>query len=348
MKKMILISLLLVLGLTGCTNTADEDVNPCETDSTSDACLALYDERTVFEYTDMSISRDTIYDFEVDEQGWQSYNAVYSSSKGSFELKGTGDSEERTSYMYNRIAVPKEITYGLVVKYQTSTNGSEVRIVAFDRFNQEVVLKDWTEVQSDSILVDEFDLVDYSGQTLALYIEQRSNQETENYIEVTDIRFGISGNISTKTNWTFDTDLEDWGAENNGKAYDHSEWRDGYVYLDGSDFGLPEDPVERNGWVYNMFQIPENGTTTFSFDVWANEGDSDAAFRIRVFDESVQEYVLNDTGDWEVFVSPDAYRYTVDLTPFAGQRIAIFLESDDDGEGCGEAIFIDNIILETK
>jgi uncharacterized lipoprotein YehR (DUF1307 family) len=357
MKKIILILLFMMVAMVGCDQstttektTAIED--PCSVDSTSSACLALYDERTVFEYTDMAIQREMIYDFEEDENGFEIValdNGVadYLEDDGAIKLAGEGDNDERTSYIYNRISVPKEITYGLIIKYRTSTDGSSVRVRFFDRFNQETVLMDWTDVQSTDLTVSEFDLTAYKGQTIVLYVEQKSNQAAENYVQVEDIRFGISGAISTKTSWTFDTDLEDWQAENNGRQYDHSEWQDGHVYLDGSDFGLPEEPAERNGWVFNMFQIDENATSvTFSFDIWANPGVSDANFRIRVFDENLNEYVLNTSGDWENFVDPTPFRYTVDLTQFAGQRIAIFMESDDDGEGSGEGIYLDNFNLD--
>ena len=357
MKKLIALLMFGMIFLVGCdqetTATTTIITDPCA-DPNSDACIALYDERTVFEYTDMDISREMVYDLEEDDNNWvykseTSGTSEYLSEAGAIELGGTGDNGSRTSYMFNRIQVPKEITYGLVVKYQAMDVESAVRIKFYDRFNEEVLLMDWTNVSTGAVTVSEFDLAAYKGQTIVVYIEQKSISAETSTLQVKDIRFGISGAISTKTSWTFDTDLEDWQAENNGKAYDHSEWQDGHIYLDGSDFGLPEVPAERNGWVFNMFQISETATTvTFSFDIWANPGDSDANFRIRVFDENLNEYVLNTSGDWETFESNDPFRYTVDLTQFAGQRIAIFLESDDDGEGSGEGIYLDNFNLDIQ
>lgn len=360
MKKITILFMGLLVFLVGCDNQAtttlqpDDQADPCAVDMDSEACIAAYEQRTVFEYTDMDISREMIYDFEDDANQWifksgENGNAEYVDSEGAIKLAGSGDNDSITSYMYNRISVPKEITYGLVIKYKATDADSAVRIKFYDRFNNEVVLKDWTTLTEPTLVVDEFDLSNYKGQTLVVYIEQKSVSESENSITVEDIRFGISGAISTKTSWTFDTDLEDWKAENNGKAYDHSEWQDGHIYLDGSDFGLPEEPAERNGWVFNMFQISETATSvSFSFDVWANPDAADANFRIRVFDENLNEYVLNTTGDWETFESPEPFRYTVDLTQFIGQRIAIFLEQDDDGEGSGEGIYLDNFNLDVQ
>lgn len=359
MKKIIITILVGMFVLVGCdqisrtaTTTEVQNTDPCSVDPDGEACKALYDERTVFEYTDMDISREMIYDLETDDNGWvykanENGTASYLDSEGAVSLSGSGVEDGVSSYMFNRIQVPKEITYGLVVKYQASENGSSIRIRFYDRFNEEMILLDWTEVTESGLQVSEFDLSSYKGQTIVVYIEQKSIAVEENSITVEDIRFGISGAISTKTSWTFDTDLEDWKVENNGKAYDHSEWQDGHIYLDGSDFGLPEVPAERNGWTFNMFQIDENATAvTFSFDIWANPGTSDANFRIRVFDENLNEYVLNTSGDWETFDSEIAFRYTVDLSQFIGQRIAIFMESDDDGEGCGEGIYLDNFNLD--
>jgi hypothetical protein len=360
MKKIITFGVFLMfIIVVGCdqatTATTSAGVSdPCAVDSESAECIATYEERTVYEYTDMDIYREIIYDLEEDANGWvykaeTNGEAEFLLDTGAIELSGSGTNDARTSYMYNRIAVPKEITFGLVIKYRASDNDSSIRIRFFDRFNQEVVLMDWSMVTGTDLVVSEFDLTEYNGQTIVVYIEQKSVNELENSITVEDIRFGISGDISTKTSWTFDTDLEDWKAENNGKAYDHSEWQDGHIYLDGSDFGLPESPAERNGWVFNMFQLSETATSiTFSFDIWANPGASDADFRIRVFDENLNEYVLTTSGDWETFESPDAVRYTVDLSQFIGQRIAIFLEQDDNGEGSGEAIYLDNFNLDIQ
>lgn len=357
MKKILVICMMLLLVACDQTTTVANTTkveDPCVADANSDACIAMYEQRTVFEYTDMNIQREMIYDLEEDDNHFEMValpngDANYLEQEGAIKLSGTGDNDERTSYTFNRVMVPKEITYGLVIKYKASTEGSAVRIRFVDRFNEEHLLLDWTTLTDDSMNVSEFDLAEFKGQTIVIYVEQKSIHESENAIIVEDIRFGISGAISAKTSWTFDTDLEDWKAENNGKAYDHSEWQDGHVYLDGSDFGLPEEPAERNGWVFNMFQLSESATSiSFSFDIWANPDAADANFRIRVFDENLNEYVLNTLGDWETFESPEAFRYTVDLSQFIGQRIAIFLESDDDGEGSGEGIYLDNFNLDIQ
>lgn len=378
MKKKMIIGITLIFILVGCnkndnigSNNDDKiDYDPCSVDMNSDECKNTYPEKIVYEYSGLEISTDSKFQFNDDEQGFvgvasgSDSTAKWDNTNQAFVLGGTNNNNEISSYMFNKLKNPREITHGLSFLYKTGNDVTSFRVRIIDRFNKEKILMDWTDVQQTDWTPLQFDLTEYKGQTIVIYFEQKAKVSgSDQKIYIDDLRWGISAEISNKTKWTFDTDIEEWIPGVGGKNYDKAIWESddngGYLLFDGSDYGQVENPPLPNAWFMNSLYIDSKATSVnLNFKLRTPEK-TGATFRIRVFDEDAVPHILNTTpesvtvGDFKE-LSEGYVQYkgvnewqnlNANLDDFIGQTIVIFLEHNSSIAGMGEYIYIDDLEL---
>lgn len=117
----------------------------------------------------------------------------------------------------------------------------------------------------------------------------------------------------------------------------------GSVLLEGSDLGDTLD-VLPNSWMYRMLRLPQDAKK-LSVAVIPGEN-ANTNFRIRLLYEEngeVKKAVLQDGFDGNVdgqgyFLLRSAGVYEFDISAYAGKKVLLTLEQDDNGEGSGEMV----------
>lgn len=166
----------------------------------------------------------------------------------------------------------------------------------------------------------------------------------------------VSLNVNQKRRFTTEDDFTTWEFGYGGLQYDFAGIRDDKVTLDGSDL---EDRLEAfpNSYIYSKFLIGENDKI---LQLKVNSGEnSNTNMRVRAieFNSSglTSTILTSDKMNGEVDdngyyllsdKSPSSFEF--DLTPFIGKEIIISIEQDDNGEGSGEIININKILIANK
>jgi hypothetical protein len=185
----------------------------------------------------------------------------------------------------------------------------------------------------------------------ATYLRFLMLPQTANTMHIIDCNVSWAGpDFSTVTNkekqWFFTNGAEGWNLGNNGAVYDESKWEEGTghpggcIILNGSDFNdgnnLP------NAWMEHWLDLQNASAATISFDIRAgNLSDNDAAWRVVIRNDKNQRDTLS---HWQILKQSDGWQLqSYSLTKFLKSKILFRIEQDDDSEGAGEHIFIDNI-----
>lgn len=158
-------------------------------------------------------------------------------------------------------------------------------------------------------------------------------------------------------------DLGGWSLNCCGLEYDSCKWdnwsangKGGSIKLDGSDLDDREDAIP-NSYIYNKFDLITNDE---NISITLKGGDkADTNMRVTVMVEDSSEksgaktHRLTDgypegstINDYGYYLRTDGLAvttYKFSLANFKGKRCAIFVEQDDNGDGSGEQLFIDNI-----
>lgn len=164
--------------------------------------------------------------------------------------------------------------------------------------------------------------------------------------------------VTADRTFDFATDNESWvlghGPQEYDKASFNSSWPgsgDGSILLDGSDMGDTTDPTP-NSWMYNMFNI---GTDDKYMHIRIRgRGSKDANLRIHIYHEkddgTVEESYLTDgfssvdsSNYYLVNCGEEAITCSFSLSAYAGQKVLISLEQDDNKEGDGENVYVDYV-----
>ena len=144
------------------------------------------------------------------------------------------------------------------------------------------------------------------------------------------------------------TSTEGWLGFTSGRLYDAASFTastgngTGSLFLDGSDQGsLNPDP---NAWVARNVTLATN-VSVLSFDTRTADTTHGGNLRVRLVDASGVSHTLLDWYDvqdsvWE--------RKSLNISPYAGQKVRLYFEQNDSGTGNGEYRYIDNVVLETS
>lgn len=127
----------------------------------------------------------------------------------------------------------------------------------------------------------------------------------------------------------------------------------GSVLLEGSDLGDTLD-VLPNSWMYRMLRLPQDAKK-LSVAVIPGEN-ANTNFRIRLLYEEngeVKKAVLQDGFDGNVdgqgyFLLRSAGVYEFDISAYAGKKVLLTLEQDDNGEGSGEMVYVSRIAIDDE
>lgn len=177
-----------------------------------------------------------------------------------------------------------------------------------------------------------------------------------------DIKDTSAANLKS---FTFESanDLGGWKLGHGGLQYDRAQWdswgrkNPGSIMLEGSDLEDVLDPIP-NAWMYNAFNLAA-GTDNYLEIGLKGGGDADTNLRIRALYEDGNSYkseyltdsfgdAVNDYGYY--LLNDDSPNYfSFDISPFAGKKVIFSIEQDDNGDGTGEIVFVDEIyIKQTK
>lgn len=176
------------------------------------------------------------------------------------------------------------------------------------------------------------------------------------------VRFDRITKPAEKLAWTFDSGLDGWSGGHVGRKGSTSDWgtvgwsavHGGSIKLDGE--GRRDTQGHVNAWISKEIQVP-SGPWTLTFQVSAQKAvGADADLVVYVVDLAGGQTTLPLQLDEIVVGRPDRYVFTqrsIDLSPWAGQTIRVFIEQNDNGflnsegvrefHGHHEELFIDNV-----
>ena len=154
---------------------------------------------------------------------------------------------------------------------------------------------------------------------------------------------------NTVFTFTSENDIGGFVLDCGGLEYDKAVFSNEYggsILLEGSDIGDTLDPLP-NAWMYRMLRLPQDAKY---LSIRALPGDN-TYFRIRFLyeeDGELKKVVLQDGFGGEV----DAHGYHLlqsagtfyfDVSAYAGKKVLLTLEQDDNGEGSGEMVYVKKI-----
>lgn len=160
-------------------------------------------------------------------------------------------------------------------------------------------------------------------------------------------------------------DLGNWSLNCGGLEYDSCKWdswsstgKGGSIKLDGSDLDDREDAIP-NSYIYNKFDLTSNDENMSIVLKGGNNADTNMRVTVMVEDSSEKSgakiYYLSDgypdgstINEYGYYLRSEGSivtTYKFSLKQFSGKRCAIFIEQDDNGDGSGEQLYIDNITI---
>lgn len=159
-------------------------------------------------------------------------------------------------------------------------------------------------------------------------------------------------------------DLGGWSLNCGGLEYDKCAWNNwssegtGSILLDGSDLDDREDAIP-NSYIYNKFDLTSadkyfkikvkggsNADTNFRVTVLVeDESEKSGAKTYHLTDGYPEGAQINEHGYYLRKDGSNVTEYTFSLEAFSGKHVAILVEQDDNGDGSGEQIYIDSIII---